>query len=76
MDIFTLLLVILAALTVIYYVVFFAFIYYWHLKDESYIVLPMIFTFDFFVTGFLIVVIISIVINYLPQIIKLFNSGI
>lgn len=66
MDIFSALLVILFIATAIFYVVFFSLIYYWHLKKTSYVVVPFIFTFEFFIIGFLIVAIITIVVKYLP----------
>ncbi|MEK7659032.1 MAG: hypothetical protein AAB352_04180 [Patescibacteria group bacterium] len=66
MDIFSALLVILFIATAIFYVVFFSLIYYWHLKKTSYVVVPFIFTFEFFVTGFLIAAIITIIVKYFP----------
>ena len=66
MDIFSALLVILFIATAIFYVVFFSLIYYWHLKKTSYVVVPFIFTFEFFIIGFLIVAIITIVVKYFP----------
>jgi hypothetical protein len=71
MDVFTTLLIILFIATAIFYIVFFSFIYYWHLKKISYVVVPAIFTFQFFVVGFLIVVILALAINYLPLLFKL-----
>lgn len=71
MDVFTTLLIILFIATAIFYIVFFSFIYYWHLKKISYVIVPAIFTFQFFVVGFLIVVILALAINYLPLLFKL-----
>lgn len=70
MDIFSILLIILFALTAIYYIVFFSLIYYWHLKKTSFVVVPMIFTFEFFLIGFLIVAIAAIAVNYMPYLIE------
>lgn len=67
MDIFSTLLIVLFIATAIFYIVFFAFIYYWHLTKKSYIFVPLIFTFEFFAIGFLIAVIISLAIDYLPK---------
>jgi hypothetical protein len=70
MEIFTTLLIVLFIATAVFYVIFFSFIYYWHLKKTSFVVVPVIFTFEFFLTGFLIVVIVSLAVNYLPYLIN------
>lgn len=70
MDIFSILLIILFALTAIYYIVFFSLIFYWHLKKTSFVVVPFIFTFDFFLIGFLIVAIATLAVNYIPYLIE------
>ncbi|HCC59889.1 MAG: hypothetical protein A2402_00670 [Candidatus Staskawiczbacteria bacterium RIFOXYC1_FULL_37_43] len=70
MDIFSILLVILFIATAIFFIIFFSFIYYWHLKKVTFIVVPAIFTFEFFAIGFLIVAIIALVVNYLPYFIN------
>ena len=69
MDVFTVGIITLFAATAIFYIVLFSFIYYWHLKKISFIVVPVIFTFEFFITGFFVVAIVSIVIKFLPEII-------
>jgi hypothetical protein len=66
MDVFTTGIITLFICTAIFFIVLFSFIYYWHLKKTSYIIVPMIWTFEFFVTGFFIVAIVSIILNYLP----------
>lgn len=71
MDIFNILLIVLFIATAIFYIVFFSFIFYWHLKKTSFVVVPFIFTFEFFLIGFLIISILSIVIKYFPYLIKL-----
>jgi len=74
MDIFSILLIILFIATAVFYIVFFSFIYYWHLTRATYVVVPLIFTFEFFAAGFLVISIISIIANYLPQIIAILKS--
>ncbi len=71
MSIFIVGLLTLFATTAVFYIVFFSFIFYWHLTKVTYIVVPMIFTFEFFVTGFFIVAIVSIILNYLPDLIRI-----
>ena len=66
MDVFTVGLIVLAVMTAIFYIVLFSFIFYWHLVKTSFLVVPMIFAFEFFVIGFFIVAIVSIILNYLP----------
>jgi len=57
-------------MTAIFYIVLFSFIFYWHLKRISFVVVPLIFTFEYLITGFLIVSIVSIIIQFLPGIIR------
>lgn len=57
---------ILFGLTALFYLVFFGLVYYWHEKKATYVVVPIIFTFEFFIIGFLIVSIVSLAIQYLP----------
>ena len=70
MDAFFVGLITLFASTAVFYIVLFSFIYYWHLTKASFIVVPMIFTFEFFITCFFIVAIVSIIIDYLPALIS------
>lgn len=70
MDIFTTGLVVLFVMTAIFYIVIFSFIYYWHLVKTSFVVVPAIFTFEFLIVGFFVVSIVSIILNYLPFIIR------
>lgn len=58
--------VILFSATFIFYLVFFGLVYYWHEKKATYIVVPLIYTFNFFLAGFLAMSIALIVIEYLP----------
>lgn len=71
MDLFSLLLIELLIGTAIYYIVFFSFIFYWHLVRVSYIIVPLIFTFEFFVAGFFVISIITLVVKFLPYFINL-----
>ncbi|OGZ78607.1 MAG: hypothetical protein A2528_01300 [Candidatus Staskawiczbacteria bacterium RIFOXYD2_FULL_37_9] len=71
MDVFTTGLIVLFAMTAIFYIVLFSFIFYWHLAKISFVIVPMIFTFEFFAIGFFVVCIVSIILNYLPGIIRL-----
>lgn len=64
---------ILFAATLIFYLVFFSLVYYWHEKKTTFVVVPLIYTFEFFLIGFLIVSIISILLEYLPQAMGTFN---
>lgn len=73
MDAFIVGLLTLAATTIVFYIVLFSFIFYWHLVKVSFLVVPMIFTFEFFASGFLVVVILSIIINYLPNLVRTFG---
>jgi hypothetical protein len=70
MDPFTTGLIVLFIMAAIFYIVFFSFIFYWHFKRVTFIVVPIIFTFEFFVMGFLVVAVVSIIINYLPILVR------
>ena len=70
MDAFTTGLIVLFICTAIFYIVLFSFIYYWHLRKTSFVIVPMIFTFEFFVMGFFVISIVSIILNYLPDLIR------
>jgi hypothetical protein len=73
MEIFTTLFLLLLLATVIYYIVFFSLSYYWHEAKTSFVILPAIYTFDFFIIGFLVISIISIILNFFPEILKLWQ---
>ncbi len=70
MSAFIIGLIVLFIATAVFYIVLFSFIYYWHLKKITFVVVPAIFAFEFFVTCFFIVAIISIIIDFLPGIIR------
>jgi len=69
-DVFITGLIVLFTVTAIFYIVLFSFIFYWHLKRISYVVIPMIFAFEFFVMGFFVVSIVSIILNYVPVLVR------
>ena len=69
-DVFMVGFITLLACTAVFYIVFFSFIYYWHLKKITYVIVPVIFAFEFFAIGFLVISIASIIINYLPEAIR------
>ena len=73
MDPFVVGLYVLFSMSAIFYIVIFSFFYYWHLKKVSFVIIPAIFTFEFFMVGVLIVAIVSIIINYLPILVSYFG---
>ena len=54
MDVFFTGLVTLLIVTAIFYIVLLGFVFYWHLKKTTFIVVPVIFTFELFVGAFII----------------------
>ena len=66
--------IVLSVLTVIFYIVFFSLIYYWHEKKATFVIVPLLYTFKFFLTGFLLISLISIFLQYLPDIFKLLGK--
>ncbi|PJE69472.1 MAG: hypothetical protein COU98_01890 [Candidatus Staskawiczbacteria bacterium CG10_big_fil_rev_8_21_14_0_10_38_10] len=57
---------ILFLLTTIFYVVYFIAVLQWAEKKITFIVVPILYTFKFFLIGFFVVLIISILLNYIP----------
>jgi hypothetical protein len=70
MDVFFTGLTVLFVVSAIFYAVFFTFIYYWHLRKITFVVVPLIFAFEFFAIGFFIVAIVSIILDYVPILVK------
>ena len=70
MDPFFTGLIVLFIGTAIFYIVLFSFIFYWHLKKITFVVVPVFFTFEFFLLGFFTVAVISIILNYLPILVR------
>lgn len=54
---------ILFILTVIFYAIFFGFIFFWSEAKRTFLIVPLLYTFEFFLAGFMIVVIISLLID-------------
>jgi hypothetical protein len=73
MDVFTTGIIVLFVMAAIFYIVLFSFIFYWHLKKISFVVVPVFFTFEFFIVGFFIIVLVSIIINYLPILVQVYG---
>ena len=66
--------IILFSATLIFYMVFVSLIYYWHVKKTTVVVVPLIFTFEFFIRAFLVVALVVLLLNYLPSIIEMLNK--
>lgn len=66
--------IILFAATLIYYIVFFSLIYYWHLKKATVLVVPLIFTFEFFLIAFLVIAAGVIALNYFPAVWEIISA--
>lgn len=71
MEVFFVGLLTLLVVTAIFYIVLFSFIYYWHLVKTSFVVVPIIFTFEVFYKGFIALVVITLIIHYLPFLVSL-----
>jgi len=67
--------IILLSATAIYYIVFFSLVYYWRETKANFIVVPLLYTFEFFITGFLIVSLACLLLQYLPDITRLISAG-
>ena len=66
--------IILFIATVFFYIICVSLIYYWHETRATYVVVPLLYTFEFFIIGFFIISIGSIVLQYLPEILTLAGS--
>jgi hypothetical protein len=71
MEVFFVGLLVLLVVTAVFYIVFFGFIYYWHLVKTSFVVVPMLFTFEVFFKGFVALVVITLIFKYLPYLVTL-----
>ena len=60
--------------TVIFYLIFLAFIYYYHEKRTTLLIVPLLYTFDVFITGFLVICLASLAVAYAPQLWQAFLS--
>jgi len=69
MSLIVISILILLTTTLIFYTVFFLLSYYWHETKESYIIVPLFFTFQFFLAGSFVVALIAIL-QYVPTILK------
>jgi len=67
MSVFSIGLIVLFSASAIFYIVLFSFIYYWHLKKTTFVVVPAVFAFEYFAIGFFIISIVSIIIEYSPR---------
>ncbi|OGZ72255.1 MAG: hypothetical protein A2908_03895 [Candidatus Staskawiczbacteria bacterium RIFCSPLOWO2_01_FULL_38_12b] len=63
--------IVLLVATALFYAVLFSLVYYWHEKKATFIVVPLLYTFEFFITGFFLVSFLVILLQYLPDIVKL-----
>lgn len=70
MSVFSVGLSVLFVMSAIFYIVFFSFIFYWHLRKRSFVFVPFVFTFEFFVIGFFVVALVSIILDFLPEFIR------
>lgn len=66
--------ILLFVATAIFYIVFTALMFYWHEKKASFVILPFLFTFEFFMIGFLLISLLSILFTYFPEALKLIPS--
>lgn len=76
MEVFFVGLLVLLVVTAIFYIVFFGFIYYWHLVKISFVIFPMLYTFEVFFKGFIALVVITLIIKYLPYLTTYLSHGI
>ncbi len=63
--------IILFFFTILFYIIFASLIYYWHEKMITVLVVPLLYTFEFFIAGFLVVSLVSLVVQYLPAVLVL-----
>ena len=71
MDVFTIGIIVLFVMTAIFYIVVFSFIFYWHLKKITFVVVHVFFTFEFLIVGFLVISLAAIIISYAPGMVSL-----
>lgn len=74
MTFFLLAFIALMIASLIFYIVWFSLFYYWHEKAETYLIVPALFTFEFFATGFLLISLLSIIVAYFFNLTSLVKS--
>ena len=52
--------------SLIFYAVLFSFIFYWHKRLASVVIVPSVFALEFFLRGFFVVSAVTIILHYLP----------
>ena len=65
-------LIVLFSLTILFYIVFFSLVYYWHEKRITFLVVPLIFTFEFFLVAVLVISLCYIIATHLGDVLSLF----
>jgi len=66
--------VLLFVSSAIFYAVWFYFLSYWHEKKTTFVIVPLLFTFDFFLVAFLIITLAVMLLQYLPTIMSFVNT--
>lgn len=66
--------IVLFLATAIFYAVFASLVYYWHEKKTTVLVVPLIYTFDFFIISFMVVFPVVLLLEYLPEILKFIET--
>jgi hypothetical protein len=56
--------------TLIFYLVSFGFLYYWHETKVSFIVVPFLLTFDFFIIAFFCIAFVCIFLQFAPDVFR------
>ena len=59
--------------TIIFYIGAVLLLYYWHEAKPTFIVLPMLYSFNFFIIGFLLLALVAILFQYTPEILPMLN---
>ncbi len=57
--------------TLIFYIIFFCLIFYWRETRANYVVVPLLHTFEYFLTAFFIISFICVFLEYFPDMLLL-----
>ena len=74
---FTWVILILFSATAVFYIIFLSFVYYWYRSDPKAhtfmapLIVPVIYTFEFFLISFLLLSLLYIIASYLPDFLNL-----
>ena len=67
--------IVLFVATMAFYMAFFFLIRYWHEHQTTLVVVPLLHAFEFFIVGFLVIALIALLLQFMPDLITLLGTS-